>query len=168
VSEFDWELRDTLPSDTDAIDRLLRACFDSDVEAELVKELRRDGDAAIELVAESDAGIVGYVMLSRMRAPDRALGLGPVATGAEHRGAGVGSSLIESALALATADDWQSVFLLGDPAFYGRFGFDVDDAATYEGAFAGPYLQVTFLDEEAPRSGRADYARAFSRFEESE
>lgn len=166
MSEIDWELRPYEASDEAAVEALLRTSFDSPAEAELVVQLRKDGDAEIELVADSDGTILGHVMLSKMTAPERALGLGPVATSDEHRGTGIASTLIESSLALATANDWLSVFLLGDPAFYERFGFSVEDAAAFTGSFAGPYLQVTFLDEEeGPRKGDVAYAKAFGRFE---
>ncbi|NNU17000.1 N-acetyltransferase [Parvularcula sp. ZS-1/3] len=169
MSEIDWELRPYEASDEAAVDALLRASFDSPAEAELVVQLRKDSDAEIELVADSEGEILGYVILSRMIAPERALGLGPVATTEPHRGTGIASTLIESGLALATANDWLSVFLLGDPAFYERFGFSVDDADAFQGAFAGPYLQVAFLDEEeGPRKGEVTYAKAFARFESAD
>jgi putative acetyltransferase len=161
MSDLDWEVRSYEAADAEAVRRLNLARFESSAEADLTEKLRAGGHAEIELVADADGKIVGHVMLSRMMVPEKALGLGPVATAKDHENEGVASSLIESALALATAHDWQMVFLLGDPAFYERFGFSVEDAARFKSAYDGPYWQVSFLDEDAPRSGKAEYAAPF-------
>jgi putative acetyltransferase len=165
AEEPDWEIRPCEPSDTGAIRELLLNRFGSSSEADLVEELRHGGHAEVELVASSEGRLLGYVLLSRMEEPEGALGLGPVATAPGMEGRGIASSLIESSLALATANDWQLVFLLGDHKFYERFGFSVEDAASFASPYAGPHWQVTFLDDEAPRSGIAAYAPPFAKFE---
>jgi len=38
---------------------------------------------------------------------------------------GVGSALVRSGLDACGALGWQAVFLLGDPAYYARFGFEL-------------------------------------------
>ena len=166
-SELDWEVRPYEEGDASSVRTLLTEAFETAAEAELAEALRADGDAEVEMVAEADGQVIGYIVLSPMSAPERALGLGPVATRPNYEGHGVASSLIETGLAIATANGFTTVFLLGDPAFYERFGFSVDDAAKFSSAYAGPYWQVTFLDdEEAPKSGEASYAPAFKRFED--
>ena len=117
MSELDWEIRPYEASDAQAVRTLLEASFETAVEAKLTEELRADGDAEIELVADSSEGVLGHIILSRMTSPERSLGLGPVATSPDFRKQGIAASLIESALALATANDWTTVFLLGSPAF---------------------------------------------------
>lgn len=159
---LDWELRSYQPSDQASVRRLLTAGFETIAEADLAEKLRAEAYSEIELVAASQGEIVGYVILSRMAKPGGALGLGPVATKAGLEGMGVASSLIESALALAAAADWQLVFLLGEPRFYERFGFSAEDAARFESAYNSPYWQVALLSEDAPAAGEADYAPPFS------
>lgn len=166
MADIDWEIRPAEPRDHGAIRALLSASFDSPAEADLTDALRAAGDVEIELVADTGDEIIGHIVLSRMISPQSALGLGPVATAAPCRGSGVASSLIESGLALASANDWRLVFLLGDAAFYERYGFSVADAEAFTSPYAGPHWQVTFLDEDAPRSGNAVYAEAFKRFED--
>ena len=166
MSELDWEIRPYEASDAQAVRTLLEASFETAVEAKLTEELRADGDAEIELVADSSEGVLGHIILSRMTSPDRALGLGPVATSPDFRKQGVAASLIESALALATANDWTTVFLLGSPDFYAQFGFSSEKAAAFESAYDAPHWQMTVLDEdEAPTSGKAIYAAAFQRLD---
>lgn len=163
MSALDWEVRAVAEDDRGAVRDLLVDAFGAAEEADLVDALRRDGDAEIELLAETEGRIIGYLMLSAMRRPERALGLGPVATAEPCRRQGVARSLIESGLALGAAGDWTMVFLLGDPAFYSQFGFATEPAQAFPSAYSGPYWQLAFLDEEAaPKSGDAEYARAFS------
>jgi len=166
-SELDWEVRPYEEEDVASVRTLLQDAFKRDVEADLAEGLRDDGDAAIELVAAAADTIVGYIILSPMTSPDKSLGLGPVAVAPAHERLGIASSLIESSLALATAEDFTSVFLLGSPKFYERFGFSSEDASQFSSVYNAPYWQVTFLDEEkAPKSGDAIYAPAFRRFED--
>lgn len=154
--------------DAGAIRKLLLAAFPTRLEADLVERLRQDFDSEISLVAEAGGEIVGYVMLSRMKAEGdgrvyRALGLGPVAVFPERQRQGAGRTLIEHALAAARLLGEELVFVLGEPAYYGRFGFSPDCAKPFASPYAGPYLMVHALaDIPMPAQGRADYAPAFA------
>jgi len=165
VSDIDWEIRPYEESDASAVRALLVASFETATEADLAEALRADGDAEIELVADHEGEVLGYIILSPMQSPERSLGLGPVATSPNHRKQGIAASLIESGLGLATANDLTTVFLLGNPQFYEQFGFSVDAAAAFSSPYNGEFWQMATLDEEeAPTTGKADYAKAFSRF----
>lgn len=155
-------IRDEVPADHPAVAALIAAAFGRDDEARLVDRLRNGGDIEVALVAEHDGRLVGHVVLSRMTAPPRTLGLAPVAVLPDLQGRGIGSTLIEAALARAAADDWAAVFVLGDPRYYGRFGFDAALAAPYASPYAGPHLMALALPGSAmPEGDRAAYAPAF-------
>jgi putative acetyltransferase len=157
-------IRPEKPSDYAAIHALHSAAFGSSLEAELIGRLRADGDAVIALVAVDDDQLTGHVMLSRMRSPPRALGLGPVAVRLGHRRQGIGARLIEKGIAPAKAGPWDIVFVVGDPAYYGRFGFRADDATRFGSAYSGPHFMVLALTPNArTMAGPAEYAAAFSR-----
>jgi putative acetyltransferase len=68
-------IRPEEPADCVAIRTVIDAAFPTQAEAQLVDQLRADGDAEISLVAIDDGGVVGHVMFSRMTAGFRALGL---------------------------------------------------------------------------------------------
>jgi putative acetyltransferase len=52
-----------------------------------------------------------------------ACGLAPVAVLPRFQGQGIGSALIRSGLSRCRDLDWQVVFVVGEPAYYSRFGF---------------------------------------------
>lgn len=53
--------------------------------------------------------------------------------------------------------------MLGDAAYYSRFGFDLSAAAGFTSPYAGPHFMLKPLDMLPVTTGRVDYARAFVR-----
>jgi putative acetyltransferase len=109
-------------------------------EADLVDKLRADGHALISLVAEVNAGIVGYILFSRMwiRTPDglvSAVALAPVAVLPEHQRRGIGGRLIRYGLELLRCRGEKIVIVVGHPDYYPRFGFSREKARSLESPF---------------------------------
>jgi predicted N-acetyltransferase YhbS len=79
----------------------------------------------LSLVATDRGRIVGTVRLWHIAAgPGRpALLLGPLAIDPRYRNRGIGSALVRRAIARARLAGHQAIVLVGDAAFYGRFGF---------------------------------------------
>jgi putative acetyltransferase len=156
-------IRPEQPADAPAVRALLLEAFPGPGEADLVERLRQDGDAAVALVAAERARVFGQVMLSPMRAPFRALGLGPLAVAPTRRRTGVGTALVRDSILRAKADGWQGVFVLGAPDYYERFGFSVAAATGYRCRYTGPHFMLLSLAEEPlPARGEVAYARAFA------
>jgi putative acetyltransferase len=155
-------IREEAPNDRPRIRELVRAAFGRMAEAYLVEQLRAEGDSIIALVAVEQAWIIGHVMLSNMVAPFKALGLGPVSVRPDRQRSGVGSALIREALRQARQGGWDAVFVLGNPSFYRRFGFDPEPAGGFTCPFAGPHLMALFMSNDLPRIGTIDYASAFA------
>jgi putative acetyltransferase len=147
-----------------AVRQLHIDAFPTPAEADLVEQLRRNGDAVISLAAFDGERVVGHAMFSAMRAPFKALGLGPVSVVSDKRRLGVAAELISQGIARAHAEHWDAIFVLGSPAYYSRFGFSADAASGFVSPYAGPHLMVLALGDTvlAPRSGRIDYAAAFA------
>lgn len=159
-------IRDAQPEDFEAIRSLLIAAFGGDGEADLVEQLRRDGDAEIELVAEEGGRVAGHVLFSPMAEPERTLALAPVAVLPERQGSGVGSRLIHAGHDLAQSDGWHTIFVLGEPDYYRRFGYDPALAAPFDSPYAGRYFMALRLDDSVPPSrGPARHAPAFQALE---
>ncbi len=55
--------------------------------------------------------------------PSPVAGVAPVCVGAAHQGHGVGSALMDALIGAAAGQQWPLLVLLGDPAYYERFGF---------------------------------------------
>jgi putative acetyltransferase len=138
-------------------------------EARLIDELRADQDviSALSIVAVLDGDVVGHVICSRASIADRpSIGLGPLGVIPTYQRRGVGQALLHAVLAAADALDEPAVALLGDPAYYSRFGF-VPGATL--GVFPpvpewGRHFQVRPLTAwDDSLHGIFRYARAFDR-----
>jgi putative acetyltransferase len=120
-------------SDAPAIFGVHTAAFATDnrrtpPEAVLVDQLRAASDSipALSLVAEISDAVVGHVLGSRAHIDGySSLGLGPLGVLPTHQRRGVGTALMHAVLAAADALDLPEVVLLGDPAYYRRFGFQL-------------------------------------------
>ena len=144
-----------------AVRAVVTAAFGQDEEADLVEALHAAGDAEIALVAVRGDAVIGQIMFSPMRAPERCLGLGPVAVALGHQSAGIGSALIRAGIDRAREQGWQGIFLLGHADYYPRFGFSPEGARGFASRFAGPHFMFLPLGDDAPREGIARYAEAF-------
>lgn len=150
-------------ADAAAIHRLHCTAFTGPGEANLVDDLRAAGDLAISLVAEDETGIVGHVALSRLRSPDRALALAPVAVCPDRQRRSVGHRLITAALSTAREQGAALVFVLGDAAYYGRFGFDARTAVAFPSPYAGPHFMALRLTSDGGTAADVVYPEAFHR-----
>ena len=76
---------------------------------------------------------------------------------------GTGIDSCRAALAIAGTLGEEVVFVLGEPAYYTRFGFSAEAAAPFASPYAGPYFMALWLrpPPAAPASGSAAYAPAF-------
>ncbi len=157
------KIRLELPEDASAVRRVVIAAFDQAAEGDLVGSLRDAGDAEISLVAEDDGDIIGHVMFSKLQAPDGCLAMAPVSVTPDRQGQGIGSSLIRDGLARARDGGWQAVFVLGDPPYYNRFGFDVALADKFETPYPKAYHMALELIAGAlgEREGAVIYAPPF-------
>ncbi len=152
--------------DGGAVRDTLIAAFGGAAEADLVERVRRDGDLALALVAD-DGAVGGFVAFARLTIEDgqetrSALGLAPLAVMPDRQRRGIGSALVREGHRLLAAQGHSLIVVLGDPAFYTRFGYDLAAAEPFESAYAGPHFMVLRLNESAPRRGKLRYPAAFA------
>ncbi|WP_040609995.1 GNAT family N-acetyltransferase [Pseudooceanicola batsensis] len=122
-----FALREETADDWWEVEALYDLCFAPGREA-LSSYRLRDGAAKVAplcLVARDDtASVGGAIRYWPVRiGGQRALLLGPVAVHPTHQGEGLGALLIAESLNKAQMTGWARVMLVGDPPYYGRFGF---------------------------------------------
>jgi putative acetyltransferase len=158
-------IRSESPGDIVGIRFVEEAAFLQSAEADLVDDLRAAGDSVFSLIAVEGETVTGHAMFSRLQAPFPALALGPVAVLPDRQRMGVGSRLIREGIARSEAAGWTGIFVLGDPAFYRRFGFDVGKASGFISPYAGPHLMALPLgrNEFPTDTGSIQHAPAFAK-----
>ena len=150
-----------------AIRAVNQAAFEGPVEAELVDQLRAARDLILSLVAVEDGQVIGHCGFSRLivQATDTAIpgvSLAPVAVLPAWQRQGIGGRLVEEGISRLRASSEALVFVLGAPAFYGRFGFSRSAAAAFHTPYDGPYMQALTLSPDAPACGDVRYPSAFA------
>ncbi|HGM4723585.1 TPA: GNAT family N-acetyltransferase [Serratia marcescens] len=165
-------IRVEIPVDAAGIDALLRRAFGRDDEADLVQQLREDGLLTLGVVATDDeGGVVGYAAFSPVdvAGEDRQwVALAPLAVDESLRRQGLAEKLVYEGLDSLNEFSYAAVVVVGDPAYYGRFGFK--PAAAYGLNCRWPDTESAFqvypLAEDALNdvSGEVAFSAPFNRF----
>jgi putative acetyltransferase len=150
--EMKVHVRSETASDVGATYSVVESAFGDRLEAELVNALRRSAEPQLSLVAEAGDAVVGHIFFSPItieadRPAPPACQLSPVAVLPEYQRRGIGGELIRAGLSRCRAVGWSAVFLVGNPAYYSRFGFRM--AGPWGFAYPGPhdpFLQLLELD----------------------
>ena len=154
-------------NDFEAIRRVHREAFahhphSHQTEHLIVDALRAAHALTVSLVAESEGAVVGHIGFSPAWIDDEDCEwyvLGPVGVLPEEQGKGAGSALVRAGLEMLRELGAQGCVLVGEPAFYGRFGFHRIPELTLDGVPREKFLALT-LGERIPR-GRVEHHSAF-------
>lgn len=157
-------IRATTTGDLDAVAALNDAAFGTPDEARITRQLHKDGDSLVSLVAEDEDGrLIGHIEFFRIlvNGKDFAAGLGPMCAAPCKQRRGIGYALIKAGMPQVEQLGRQLVFVLGHPGYYPRFGFNPAVAARYDAPWSGEAFMAIELFETAPRSGTLTYPAAF-------
>jgi len=161
-------IRHETAEDADAVRAVLLAAFGGDDEATLVGLLRNHGDVVASLVAVADNEVAGHVMFSRLAIRTdadvlRAVALAPLAVLPAFARRGIGSALVREGLRLLRDLGETVVIVVGDPAYYARFGFSTELARRLRSRYSGPAFMALPLTPDALDgvSGDVKYPAAF-------
>lgn len=160
-------IRPETPGDVETIHALTAAAFQraphtSHTEHLIVDALRAAGQLTLSLVDERQGAPVGHVAISPVMLSDGTpgwFGLGPISVLPGHQGLGVGSGLVRAALSRLREQGAAGCVVLGDPAFYRRFGFRAEPGLVLPGVPA-EYFQALAFGTPVP-GGEAAYHAAF-------
>ncbi|MEY4256710.1 MAG: hypothetical protein RLZZ141_1937 [Pseudomonadota bacterium] len=164
------QIRPERSEDVETIHALTVAAFkpmaySSQTEAKIVDCLRAAGALTLSLVAVQDEALVGHVAFSPVTingCEGDWYGLGPVSVWPERQRQGIGQALIRDGLQRLKVLPASGCVLLGNPNYYGRFGFEQDPDLIYRGAPAR-YFQRLTLSGSSPK-GEVRYHPSFEIF----
>jgi putative acetyltransferase len=146
-------VRESLPSDIASIETLYADAFPEEDLRPLVRELLSQEPMVLSLVGHAHRALVGHVIFSAcgiVGRSDRVALLGPLAVAPNAQRRGLGGALLQDGLERLKRDDVIQVYVLGDPGYYGRFGFQPETGAMppyplpeeYNGAWQSIRLRV--------------------------
>ncbi|WP_429157190.1 GNAT family N-acetyltransferase [Aeromonas veronii] len=161
-------IRPETGADHDAIEALTVAAFlnaphTDHNEQRIVLALRQAGALSLSLVAELEGQVVGHLCFSPVTISDgseRWYGLGPISVSPELHGKGIGSHLMKAGLAELKRKGAAGCVVLGDPGFYGRFGFGQNLELVLHGVPPEYFMAMSF--GVASARGEVNYHPAFN------
>lgn len=150
--QSDVHLRTEAPEDVAAIRAVIGDAFrehphSRQTEAQVVDALRRAGGLSLSIVAIGGGGVVGHAAFSPVQISGGAPGwhcLGPLSVAPVAQGAGVGTALVWHGLRTLRQLGAAGCVVLGEPAYYGQFGFRSTPALRLAGAAYGCFLVRPF------------------------
>ena len=162
------EIREEQQRDFADIEALIAAAFlnathSSHTEQFIVNALRSSKQLAVSLVADKDEQIIGHVAVSPVVISDGTsgwYGLGPIAVAPEYQHQGLGAQLMNRALGELRDRGAAGCVVLGDPSYYGRFGFKAEPSLVFPGVPAEYFQAISFTG--ALPSGMVSYHESFS------
>lgn len=165
---MDMKIRSETKSDIDSIEKVtidafLDAPHTDNTEQLIVRELRHADALTISLVAEHQGDIIGHLAVSAVKVSDKTegwFGLGPISVTPNKQKSGVGSKLTNKALEILKKTGASGCVVLGDPAYYSRFGFVPEKSLVLTGVPAEYFQAISFID--SMPNGEVSYHEAFN------
>ncbi len=166
-------IREAAPSETEAIARVHTEAFGDGgctepQEADISRALRAANLDVISVVADLNGDVVGHAVISEAHLQEEPavrglLALGPIAVRPPYQGRGLGQALMRECVRQAKQAGAARLFLLGNPAFYTRFGFEAANDSGFSSKWGdGPEFMVLNLrPNKAINTGMVVFADAF-------
>jgi putative acetyltransferase len=160
-------IRPETPADIPHITAIIEAAFlteahSSHTEQFIVNGLRTAGALSLSLVAEQQGEVVGHIAASPVQiaaSTGNWYGLAPLSVRPDNQQQGIGSLLVHQLLQQLKALGAAGCVVLGDPNYYGRFGFKAQAGLFYAGVPA-EYMQALAFDGQVV-AGEVTYHQAF-------
>lgn len=155
------EIRESRSSDVGFIEEVYPEAFPDEDLLPVVRDLMRKGPSVLSLVATCDKTLAGHAMFTACGIAEQsgevAL-LGPLAVHPDWQFQGVGSAIVQAGLRRLEDAGTNQVYVLGDPAYYGRFGFKRDDRVappyTLPEEWDGAWQSLSLRGGEPPLEGQ--------------
>lgn len=162
------DIRAETPTDIPHITAITLAAFLNEVysshtEHFIINALRKAGALSLSLVAEQEGEVVGHIAASPVKIAGSSgnwYGLAPLPVHPDRQQQGIGGLLVRQLLQELKALGADGCVVLGDPGYYGRFGFKARDGLYYAGVPAD-YMQALAFDGNIV-AGEVTYHQAFN------
>jgi len=131
LNNFEFDIRKSEPGDIEALEVLYGEAFPDEDLFPLVRSLLGDEYRVLSMVAVHEGKLFGHVLFTQCYVQESGKEvylLGPVAVIPRHQKKGIGSTLIKHGLRQIQSLGVDSVYVLGDPNYYGRFGFKMQNS----------------------------------------
>ena len=131
-------------------------------EPAVIAAVRASGDLTISLVAEEDGILLGQITFTPVTIEgthEGWYGLGPVAVRPDRQSEGIGAALIKDGLACLKHLNAAGCVLVGDPVYYGRFGFQNQCGLSYGGLDARFVQKLVLAGPD--KTGKLTYCDSF-------
>lgn len=128
---LDFDIRASAPSHLASIEALYADAFPDEDLVPLVRDLLDAPTGVLSHIAERHGQIVGHICLTIATIEGCHLGaalLGPLAVASAAQRQGVGGALVRDGASRLSEQGAAWLCVLGDPAYYGRFGFEAETA----------------------------------------
>lgn len=127
------EIRESIDSDFREIVRLYHHAFPGEDLIPLVSDLLGEKEGVLSLIGIVDKELIGHAVFTVcgiVGNANKVALLGPLAIAPGWQRRGIGSTLIRAGLRSLESASLQRMYVLGDPAYYQRFGFAPDASVT--------------------------------------
>lgn len=127
------EIRESGPDDQESIESLYRDAFPEEDLLPLIRELFQDAPSILSLVGTIGPSLVGNVIFTPCHVAgnrDKVALLAPLAVAPAWQRKGAGSALVHAGFERLSKAGVSHVYVLGDPAYYSRFGFKPETHVT--------------------------------------
>jgi putative acetyltransferase len=125
--ERELEIRPGVAQDQAAIESLYPRAFPDEDLLPVVRDILQGSASTVSLVAVVDSAVAGSVIFTKCGVEGcklKAALLAPLAVEPVMQKQGVGSALVRAGLQQLEEEGIGKVFVLGDPGYYVRFGFE--------------------------------------------
>lgn len=160
------EIRESTSDDVIALETLYPDAFPDENLLPLVRNLLQDSSITFSLVGITGSSLVGHVIFTRCEVDetkDKVVLLGPLAVAPTNQRQGIGSALVRVGLEKQKSAGAVQVYVLGDPTYYGRFGFlpelGVEPPYPLPIEWRGAWQSMSLVIAEPPRQGRLSVPR---------
>lgn len=126
MAALDLVFRESGPDDVKPLIALYPDAFPDEDLVPLVRALMGSEEPVLSLVACLDDAVVGHIVFTRClvsQSPVSVALLGPLAVAPQWHKRGIGSALVHDGFERLAKAGVGYVYVLGDPAYYQRFGF---------------------------------------------